>query len=172
MEYDGRLMFLPPQWLQANEINLHSVASKVAGAFVYGKQWFVIQYPPEWQELNIAFLEYYPIVVGIDIFQAKLANHRILMVTDNMAVAHVVRSQTTKHQGMLKLLRIMVGICMRANMCVSAEYIKSKDNVVPDYLFRYLQVPEDRLSSFGLCREPVVVPERWLPGIYRPDFRQ
>ena len=81
-------MFLPHSWVMSNVINLQSDASPTAGAFVYGSQWFRIEFPPNWAEMNIACLEFYPILVGLDIFSRKLSNHRIVFVTDNMAVSY------------------------------------------------------------------------------------
>ena len=100
----GKVMFLPRTWVCSDAINLHSDASVVAGSSVYGTSWFRIEYPKSWCTKNIAFLEFYPIVVGLDIMQQKLANHRIIFVTDNMAMSRYKFSiiQTSRHFGVIK----------------------------------------------------------------------
>ncbi len=159
----GRVLFLPESWVSSETINLQSDASKSAGAFVYGTNWFRIDYPAQWADYNIAYLEFYRIVAGLDIFAQKLANHRILFVTDNMAVCHIINSQTSKNQYLLQLLRIFVLICMAHNIHFSASYIESRNNVISDFISR-CQPQETWLKDCGLSILPVQVPERWKPS--------
>ncbi len=169
-QHNGKVMFLPRTWVESDVVNLNSDASVNAGSFMYGSKWFRIEYPKSWCKCNIAFLEFYPIVVGLDMFQHKLANHRIHFITDNMAICHVINSQTSKHHGILLLLRIFVLICIKANIHFSASYIKSKDNNVADYLSRF-QPSATKLTTFGLSLWPERVPPRWLPSNFASVHR-
>ena len=164
-QHSRRVMFLPRAWVESEMINLHSDASFNAGAFIYGSSWFRIDYPKQWSMYNIAFLEFYPIVVGLDIFQNKLANHRIHFITDNMAICHVINTQMSKHPGILALLRIFVTICLKSNIHFSASHIKSKDNFITDYLSCF-QPSEQKLMTFGMSLLPHPVPPRWLPTAF------
>ena len=165
INHSGKVMFLPAAWLSSDLINLKSDASPQVGAFIYGSRWFRIEYPPEWAELNIAFLEFFPIVAGLDTFKHLLANHRINFITDNQAVAHIINKQTSKHPDILQLVRVFVSICLAENIHVSSQYIPSKLNVEADFLSRF-QPSDARLRDFGLLQTPSAIPVRWLPKDY------
>ncbi len=164
--HDGKVMFLPQSWVMSDTINLHSDASPKAGSFVYGTQWIRIEYPPAWASLNIACLEFYPILVGLDVFAHKLANHRIIFVTDNMAVSHIINNQTSKDSLLLQFIREFVLICLKNNIHFSSTYIESKNNYIPDFLSRS-QPSRTWLEASGLSAYPVQVPHRWKPSVYR-----
>ncbi len=167
--HQGKVMFLPHSWVMSDVINLQSDASPVAGAFVYGSQWFRIPFPPNWASMNIACLEFYPILVGLFIFSHKLSNHRIVFVTDNMAVCHIINSQTSKDPTLLHFIREFVLICLRNNIHFSAQYIRSQNNYVPDFISRS-QPSRTWLRAYGLSIYPVPVPHRWKPSVYELEF--
>ena len=164
--HTGEVMFLPRSWVTSDTINLHSDASPRAASFVYGTQWLRIEYPSDWASLNIACLEFFPILVGLDIFAFKLANHRIVFVTDNMAVSHIINSQTSKDPILLQFIREFVLICLRHNIHFSSTYIESKNNYIPDFISRS-QPSRTWLEAYGLSAFPVPVPHRWKPSVYR-----
>ncbi len=164
--HQGKVMFLPHSWVMSDVINLQSDASPLAGAFVYGSQWLRIVYPPTWSNLNIACLEFYPILVGLAIFAHKLANHRIVFITDNMAVSHIINSQTSKDPILLQFIRQFVLLCLSNNKHFSSSYIESKSNYVPDFISR-TQPSRTWLEAYGLSPYPVVVPHQWRPNVYK-----
>ena len=70
--HNGKTMFLSQHTENSEMLNLYSDASKKACAATFQRKWFVIEFPEDWQSKNIAFLEFYPIVVAVQIFGIKL----------------------------------------------------------------------------------------------------
>ncbi len=59
--HSGHVFFLPDKGLSSETLHMYSDASPIVGAFIYGSQRLRIEYPLDWQEDNIVFLELFPI---------------------------------------------------------------------------------------------------------------
>ena len=170
-QHTGKVMFLPEGWLTSHQINLKSDASPMTGAFIYGTKWLQVVFPLSWAKLNIAFLEMFPIVLGLDVFSSLLANHCITFIMDNAAVMQTINKQTSRHPDILQLVRLLVGICLRSNIHFTACHISTKLNVEADYLSHCLQPCENKLKAYGLSLHPVEIPTCWLPENYKLSIK-
>ena len=72
-EHNGVPMGVHGQPLTSDQMHLQTDASFMVGAAVMGRKWFIIQYLEAWRALNIAFLEFYPIV-AVSLFAEELEN--------------------------------------------------------------------------------------------------
>jgi len=63
---------------------------------VYRSQWFYGSFPDDWKTLNIMTLEFYPIILSVEIWGPLWKNHAILLFTDNEALVSVINKQTSK----------------------------------------------------------------------------
>ena len=68
----------------------HVVTSDASGTWGCGAltdtgQWFQVQWPESWAEINIAAKEMVPVVISVAIWGQVWAKHRVLVRSDNMA---------------------------------------------------------------------------------------
>ena len=65
-----------------------------------------------------------------------MADKRIIFFTDNAAVVDIINNQTSKHQGIIVLLRDLVRSCLRHNIIFQARHIPGLTNSSGDYISR------------------------------------
>ena len=165
--HNGKTLFLSTKKENSLTLNMYSDASKMACAATFNSDWFVIEFPSEWQKKNIAFLEFYPIVVAIQIFGIKMANRYVNFHCDNKAIVQVINKQSCKDGEIMKLTRQMVLTAMQYNIKFSASHVPGKFNNLADALSR-LQVSPQLLRAHGMREQPVQVPQRLQPNNFRP----
>ena len=161
--HNGKTLFLSTKKENSLTLNMYSDASKMACAATFNSDWFVIEFPSEWQKKNIAFLEFYPIVVAIQIFGIKMANRYVNFHCDNKAIVQVINKQSCKDGEIMKLTRQMVLTAMQYNINFSASHVPGKFNNLADALSR-LQVSPQLLRAHGMREQPVQVPQRLQPN--------
>ncbi len=106
--HNGRTFFISEQKILSSDLQLYTDSSKFACGGFLASRWFQVQFHDEWKAKDIAFLELYAIVVAIHVFGHKLANHRTVMNTDNMAIVHVLNCQTSRDPQIMMLVRHLV----------------------------------------------------------------
>ena len=91
-QFNGKSCFLFKNWLSSETISLYSDAAGVHGGFaaVFGNKWFSGEWPTDMKDLHITVKELFPIVIAIELWGQALSNHKVLFITDNMAVSNVV----------------------------------------------------------------------------------
>ena len=103
------------------------------------------------------FIEFYPIVVAVQMFGIKLANKHINFHCDNKAVVQVINKQSCKDPKLMKLTRHLVLTSMQYNIEFSASHIPGKINHLPDALSR-LQMTSELLKQYGMEENPTIAP--------------
>ena len=88
--YNGKTFFIMSKQIHSPDFHLYMDASFKVGASFMGSSWFVIEYPTDWSTFGITFLELFPIVAALFIFGKKLANHSILLHSDNQAATSII----------------------------------------------------------------------------------
>ena len=98
LQYNGRSCFHFDKWVVSDSIRLYTDAAGVHGGFaaVLGHQWFSGPWPTDMQSLHITIKELFPIVLAIEIWGHLLKNHKILFMTDNLAVVHIINKTTSR----------------------------------------------------------------------------
>ena len=160
--HNGKTLFLNENH-DSETLNLFSDASKKACAATFKSQWFVIQFPQSWSIKNIAFLEFCPILVAIEIFGIKMANQQITFHCDNKAVVDIINKQSCRDPAIMVLMRRMVIAVMQYNIKFKAAHVPGKANHLPDALSR-LQVTPHLLDKYGMQGQPMPVPARLMPN--------
>ena len=161
--HNGKSMFLEDAWCSSSHLKFYTNAAQSLGfGIVFGRKWAYGKWPADWTHKNIAFLELFPIVLGVQMWGDSLANKRILFFTDNDSVVHVINHQTSKNKELLYLLRQLVLTCLRHNVLFRARHIRGKKNILADCLSR-LQVGRFKTLAPDVEASPTVVPSPLLP---------
>jgi hypothetical protein len=87
-------MFLHDRFLSNKTLDLYTDTTKSKGfGGVYGSRWFYGSFPDDWKVKNIMTLEFYPIILALEIWGSLWKNHCILFFTDNEALVSVINKE-------------------------------------------------------------------------------
>ena len=104
----NRVSFLtPPQLLPEWEMASDASGTWGCGAW-HRNLWFQIPWDASTHRLPITVKELLPIIVAGALWGAEWAGHRIRCHCDNQAVVACLRSRTSRHKGLMHLLRTLV----------------------------------------------------------------
>ena len=171
------------QWVNANDINMYTNASKLGYGGTYGKSWIQGHWPQLWQLFSIFLLELYPIYILIKMFSYKIRNSRITINCDNTSVVQILNKQSSKDKAIMDILRPMILCLINNNITLHAVHIPGKNNILADFLSRQEVIPsetgcqeeERRLAEVdsnlalqsklmrGMAKNRSVVPDELLP---------
>ena len=161
--HNGKSMFLEDAWYSSSHLKFYTDAAQSLGfGIVFDRKWVYGKWPPNWNQKNIAFLELFPIVLGVHMWGESLRNRRVLFFSDNESVVHVINKQTSKDKGLLQLIRQLVLICLQYNILFRARHIQGKKNILADSLSR-LQVDKFKALATNVEESPSIVPRHLLP---------
>lgn len=163
--FNGRSLFLQEDWSSSHSLRLYTDAAQSSGfGILFGDQWAYGTWPEKWKRYNICFLEFFPIVIGLSMWCQELRNKRVLFMTDNESLVHVINKQTTKDAMLLGLLRKLVLVCLQNNILFKARHIPGVKNEMADSLSR-LQVGKFKTISrgTGMQTSPTQIPAHLLP---------
>ena len=136
-DFNGRSFFLSDVWETPQSLQLYTdVAGSIGFGAVFDRHWLHGTWPNQWKSYNIALLELFPIVIAVHIWGHIMADKRIIFFTDNAAVVDIINNQTSKHQGIIVLLRDLVRSCLRHNIIFQARHIPGLTNSSADYISR------------------------------------
>jgi len=141
-EHNGVSVFKDMHWYAHGEYEIFTDASGSIGwgIFMHNKwaqgKWGT-HFKNECNNNNITFLEYFPILVSMHIFESILANKKVLLHCDNEAVVEIINSQTSKCPRVMDLVRPFVLQCLKMNTVIRAQHVKGTDNCIADALSRF-----------------------------------
>ena len=122
-------------WLSSTELNLFTDASGSLGfGAIFGSHWSHGKWPPGWEQKNIAFLEFYPIVLSLHLWGEAMCNQCILFFTDIESLVHVIYKQSCKDKSLMLFVRKLVSICLYYNIVFKATHISGVRNKLADAL--------------------------------------
>ena len=114
--FNGKSMFLNETFMSSLTLELHIDAAQSLGyAGIYKGKWFYGAFPTDWKTLNIMTLEFYPIILAIELWGSLWSNHSVLFFTDNEALVSVINKQTSIDALVMKMVRYMVLKCLQYN---------------------------------------------------------
>lgn len=156
--FNGKSFFLDDRWFSSHVLNLYTDASGALGyGAVFGSHWCYGKWPDSWKYRNIAILEFYPIVLSLDLWGHAMANKHILFFTDNIALVHVINKQSCKDKDLMFFVRKLVLICLQHNIVFKAKHIEGTKNTLADALSR-LQVQAFKQMAPNMDRYPTTIP--------------
>ena len=123
-----------------------------------GESWFQVQWNTASMGLPITVKELLPILIAGVVWGHSWSNHRVICHCDNQAVVACLHSRTSRHKGIMHLLRILLFIEARFRFHVIPRYISTQANHLADDLSR------NRVFSF-LSKVPHTTPSPvFVPG--------
>lgn len=159
-DYNCKSFFLSDNWFNSESLALYTDSSASLGfGGLMGQRWFYGAWSNEIlvRKLNIAILELYPIVVALYLWGSDLANKRISIFSDNLAVVDIINKQTSKEPRIMCLLRQLVLTCLRYNILIKSCHVPGHMNVLADHLSR-LQVARFKMLCPLAQSNPTPVP--------------
>ena len=160
--FNGKFLCLPNQWTSSNTIKLYTDASGFGFAAVYGGCWFQGRFPDNWKHVNIAIKELLPIVLAVKVWGSKWSNSRLLFLSDNMSVVHIINSLTSRDHVLMDLVRELVIDTMTHNIDFHSKHIPGKHNIIADMLSRF-QMDKVFSTAPWLKAIPEDIPAKCLP---------
>ncbi|XP_064625914.1 uncharacterized protein LOC135486748 [Lineus longissimus] len=113
--FNGRCFFLSDRFYSSDTLHLFSDSSTTIGfEVVFGTHWAYGVWEEQYRSLNIAILEFYPIVLALYLWSKELSNKVIVFHTDNEALVHVINKQSAKEPTILSILRRIGEITTRS----------------------------------------------------------
>ena len=140
--YNGVSLFKDIGWYSKGQFHLFTDAAASVGWGVFmDNQWangkWGQHFSKECTSNNITFLEYFPILAALHMFQEQLANKKVIFHCDNSAVVEIINSQTSKCPRVMDLVRPFVLKCLQINVLIRAQHIKGEKNTIADALSRF-----------------------------------
>jgi hypothetical protein len=161
--YNGRTLLSPRRWISSSKLHLFTDSAASLGyAAVFGRLWFMGQWPLPWKSFSIAFLELFPIVSALCVWASSFANKCIVLHTDNMSIVDIINSQSSKDSLIMYLVRRLVVITLHNNILFHAVHVPGVNNTIPDLLSRQQVQAALRLDP-RLSHVPVVLPPDLQP---------
>ncbi|XP_068721411.1 uncharacterized protein [Montipora capricornis] len=162
--FNGRSFFLEEHWLSSTKLNLFTDASGSLGfGAIFGSHWCYGKWPPGWVQKNIAFLEFYPIVLSLHLWGEAMCNQCILFFTDNESLVHVINKQSCKDKSLMVFVRKLVSICLHYNIVFKAKHISGVRNKLADALSRLQVHTFTQLAPAYMDPLPTEVPQYLQP---------
>ena len=136
--------FLPtPQQLPVHQVTSDASGHWGCGAWS-GENWFQVPWDVNALDLPITVKELLPILLAGVLWGRSWRNHQVVCHCDNQAIVACLRSRTSKHKGIMHLLRALVFIEAFNQFHLIPCYIYTRANHLADDLSR------DRTVSFSL----------------------
>ncbi len=164
--YNGKTILRQCLWHSSPDLRQYSDASGtiVWGAF-FGHQWFAEPWPDDWLPLDISFKELFPILTTVITWGQLISDKSISFRTDNVAVVHMINSQTSRVKTCMFLQRKLVVTCMSFNVLFRAIHVPGLSNSIADHYLVYSCPSQQswRLGTLGhqccntgvlLCHDP------------------
>ena len=93
------------------------------------QHWFLCPGAGQWTTQCIAVKEILSVVVACAIWGPYWQHRQVLALSDNMAVVHVINSQSSKERTILHLLRCLHFICVVCDITLKADHIAGVQNL-------------------------------------------
>ena len=74
-----------------------------------------------WRHRNIAFLEFYPIVLSLYLWGQLIKDQHVLFFTNNEALVHVINRQTCHDKDLMLSVRKLVLVCLKYNITLNVS---------------------------------------------------
>ena len=99
-------------------------------------QWFQLQWPLSWTNVNIAVKEMVPVVVAAAVWGPQLTGNHVCFHSDNEAVVCILKRCSVKDRCISQLLRCLFFYSAYYNFQYSAVHIPGNMNIVADAISR------------------------------------
>ena len=76
-------------------------------------------------------------MLALELWGYKMANSKVLFLSDNQAVVEIINKQTCKISVLMKLVQRLVLAAMKCSVWFRAKHIAGKTNTVADVLYSF-----------------------------------
>lgn len=83
---------------------------------------------------NLVLLEWFPIVLAVELWSLEFRNKRVKSNCDNLGVVQAINSITSSSPPVIRLLRHLVLRCLQLNSFLYAVHVPGVTNTVADDL--------------------------------------
>jgi len=166
-QFNGVSYFRALGILDSRRENICSDASHLGFGATFQNLWIQAKYPIDWKKFHITFLELYPLLVLLNVFQDNLKNKSVLFHCDNIAVVHIINNQSSRDGTIMGLFRRIVISLMKLNIHLRAQHVPGIDNVLCDRISRFQDTP-DLLLKYGMNLTGTRIPTHLMPLSYEP----
>lgn len=131
--FNGKPFVLEDGWISSYSLPFYTDAAQSIGyGLIFGKHWAYGTWPDSWKDNHVSFLEFFSIVLGLQLWCSKLKNKQALFMTDNKSIVYIINKQTTKDPKLLSLLRTPVLICRSArNILADRDRLQIQGPIFP-----------------------------------------
>ena len=112
---------------------------------------------------SIEALEMFALCVEIFTWKTELANKRISIYCDNTSVKDAVNDASSRNQMTMVLMRLLIIECLKYNIRLFVEYIRSEKNILADSLSRGNFHKFWENATKGTRKFPEEIPEALWP---------
>ena len=137
-QWNGVSFLLPPAHLPKMEVTSDASGSWGCGAW-HAHSWFQVKWDHMSESLSIAERELIPVILACAAWGRSWHGHQVVCHCDNQVVVASLHSRTSRHKGIMHLIRCLVFIEATLGFYVCSSYIDTKTNHLAD---------EDNLCSF------------------------
>ncbi len=106
---------------------------------VRGNEYFTIRYPESVTRMDPHFvvLEMWAVVIALKVWKDHLGGSALRVKCDNVATLHAINSGSMHSSAMAAVLREISYVLSRIDSVLIAEYVLSRQNVLPDLLSQW-----------------------------------
>ena len=164
--------FMDFELLYPEDIDFYRDASKnpdLAMGGICGEKWFIQKWDRDWiikENPSIEYLELLAITTGILAWIHLFENRSILLYTDNESCKFMINKQSGNCMQCMKLIRLITLKCLKHNVRIRCEHVKSSTNVYADVLsrlqfgrFKDKMIEENRKFEV----QPTIIPDILWP---------
>ena len=158
LHYNRKTFFLDYKFHSSQSLQLYTDSCTTIGYGGYFKDsWFCGMWPKKCFGLHISLLELYPIFLAFHLYGDQFKDKCICIHSDNIAVVHILNSNTSKDPLMMIMVRKLVLFCMLNNVLLKAQHIPGVDNELADSISRFQMERVWQLGKF-LKPRPTPIP--------------
>ena len=162
--FNGRSFFLSDDWYDSHQLWLYTDASGTLGfGASFGRHWCYGEWPDSWRHRDIAYLEFYPVVLSLHLWGHEMQNRRVLFFTDNEALVHAINKQSCRDKDLMFFVRELVLVCLRRNVQFKAKHISGLHNKLADSLSRLQLQTFKQLAPAHMLPFPTEIPQHLQP---------
>ena len=133
--WNGVAFLSPPDIIPTTEMATDASGSWGCGAW-HGQHWLQVQWDEHSRDLDIACKEMIPIILACATWGHTWAGHRVTCHCDNQVVVACLRSRSSRHHGIMHLLRCLAFIEANLTFVLHPTYVSTKLNHLADDISR------------------------------------
>ena len=129
-------LFIVPEGPPSIRVHSDASGSFGCGAFTSASQWFQVQWPESWADVDILAKEMVPIVLAAAIWGGSWKGRRVCFLSDNAAVVAIIGRRSARHPRLLHLLHCLYFYAAHYQFMYCAQHLPGVSNTAADALSR------------------------------------